>query len=69
MKFELIPIYFFFFIDYHQRLMAERDKLLEANEEMKFAQLNHETTSTMIDGSPTTTGSVDTLDMIPPEIR
>merc|ERR1712136_239751 len=52
-----------------ERLMAERDKLLEANEEMKFAQLNHETTSTMIDGSPTTTGSVDTLDMIPPEIR
>jgi len=49
--------------------MAERDKLLEANEEMKFAQLNHGTTSTMIDGSPTTTGSVDTLDMIPPEIR
>ena len=52
-----------------QRLMSEREQLLEANEEMRFAQLNHGTTSTMIEGSPTTTASVDTLDMIPPEIR
>ena len=49
--------------------MSEREQLLEANEEMRFAQLNHGTTSTMIEGSPTTTASVDTLDMIPPEIR
>jgi len=52
-----------------ERLMGERNKLTEANEELRFAQLNHGTTSTMIDGSPTTTGGVDTLDMIPPEIR
>jgi len=52
-----------------ERLMSEREQLLEANEEMRFAQLNHGTTSTMIEGSPTTTASVDTLDMIPPEIR
>lgn len=53
-----------------QRLVAEREKLLELNEEIKFAQLNNGTTAAaiMMDGSPSTTG-VDTMDMIPPDIK
>ena len=49
-----------------QRLISERDKLKDVNEELKYAQLNHGTMRT--DGSPST-NSVDTLDMIPPEIK
>jgi hypothetical protein len=49
-------------------LIGERDKLVEQNEEFnfKFAQLNNG--AMVMDGSPSATG-VDTLDMIPPEIR
>jgi hypothetical protein len=54
-----------FFIYFFQRLLAEREKLVERNEELQSAQLNNG--AMMMDGSPTT--GVDTLDMIPPEIR
>uniref|UniRef100_A0A0P5MCP1 Putative Golgi-associated microtubule-binding protein hook3 n=1 Tax=Daphnia magna TaxID=35525 RepID=A0A0P5MCP1_9CRUS len=50
-----------------ERLVTERDKLIELNEEFKFAQLNNGAMMPQ-EGSPSTTG-VDTLDMIPPEIR
>jgi len=49
-----------------QRLLGERDKLKDANEELRYAQLNHGNMCS--DGSPST-NSVDTLDMIPPEIK
>lgn len=49
-----------------ERLLGERDKLKDANEELRYAQLNHGNMCS--DGSPST-NSVDTLDMIPPEIK
>ena len=45
----------------------ERDKLFELNEEFKFTQLNNGAMMPQ-EGSPSTT-VVDTLDMIPPDIK
>ena len=48
-------------------MIVERDKLFELNEEFKFTQLNNGAMMPQ-EGSPSTTG-VDTLDMIPPDIK